>query len=153
LTGAVPMIYLIQPLMRIPSAPSLGNGDLQQLESLALNRSFHNRKARRLFRWQLLQVLVNLVDPEEVAFDRLALVASLLTEDLAIQLESAEHRRYSTWLLRSFGPDYVRNNIGLAIERTLSLGHDLGALQRLARISSTMICFLLGDSDSYLACV
>lgn len=153
LIGAVSMIYLVQPLMRIPPTPSLGSSDLQQLESLALNRSFHNRKARRLFRWQLLQVLVNLVDPEEVAFDRLALLTSLLVEDLDVQLESAEHQRYSAWLLKSFGPDYVRNNIQLAIERALSLGHDLGALQRLAKIASTMICFLLGNSDAYLFCV
>lgn len=153
LTGAVSMIYLIQPLMRVASTPSLGNDDLQQLESLALNRSFHNRKARRLFRWQLLQVLVNLVRPDEVAFDRLALLISLLTEDLDIQLESAEHQRYSTWLLKSFGSDYVRSSIQLAIERALSLGHNLSALQKLSTVASTMICFLLGYSDSYLTCI
>ena len=146
--GAVPLLFLVRPLMDIEGFPVLCSDDIRNLEALALNSGFHNPRARKLFRWILLQAFLKLADVDALSFPEVASTLHLLTFELDLTDESRDYVLILEWLHRTFPHEYLLTNIKVLVERALLQG-----TPEVPLIASTMTCFLLEEPESYRACL
>ena len=146
--GAVPLLFLVQPLMEIEDFPVLCSDDVKSLEALALNNGFHNPRARRLFRWILLQAFLKLADANSLSFPEVATTLHLLTSELDLTDESRDYALILEWFQRTFTHEYLLTNIKILVERALVQESSDTSL-----LASTMICFLLKEPEAYRVCL
>ena len=146
--GAVPLLFLVRPLMDIEGFPVLCSEDIKNLEALALNNGFHNPRARRLFRWMLLKAFLKLADVDSLSFPDVAGTLHLLTFELNLTDESRDYVLILDWLHRVFPREYLLTNIKILVERALLQGTQENPL-----VASTMACFLLKEPEAYRVCL
>ena len=146
--GAVPLLFLAQPLMDIEGIAVLCSDDVKNLGALACNSGLHNPKARRLFRWILLQSFLRLADVDALAFHEMAATLHLLTSELDLSDGSRDYILIVEWLHQTFPRESLLTNVRILVERALQAGNPDAPL-----IASTMTCFLLKEPEAYRVCL
>ena len=154
--SATPALFLIQALLQLELPPSLGAKEVSLLKEFSRNNAlFHNIKARRLVRWQLLQAFLRLADTSVLAFDE---IAGALTDFLGekseqLTIDSVEYCQVSDWLKVKFGEDYVQGNICLAVQQYFSSAPvemvSVALVQRRCDELATMLIFTLAKEGGF----
>lgn len=163
--SATPCLFLIQALLAddlhfdgskdAASRLPLGREEVELMKVFSRNTSlFHNIKARRLVRWQLLQIFLRWADPDRLNFEDIAGVLTELLRERAerLTIESPEHAQVTTWFKKSFSDGYIEGSMALAVQQyfsSLSQSHpSVGLLKRRSEEMATMLGFSLGASFS-----
>lgn len=117
--SATPMLFLLQTLLHLDPSPLIAKASLRHFISLAHDTVlFHNLKARRLARWQLLYAFMRLANTDELAFTNVAdALHGFFLEHSGLTTASQEYVDVAAWLRARFPPDYIDSNLQLATQQ------------------------------------
>ena len=157
--SATPGLFFLQAFLLVqPAKLTLRDSDVELLKYFSRNTMlFHNIKARRLLRWQLLHIFIRHANPSVLTFED---VASALTEFLSERLEqlsisSVEYSELQRWLKNCFGGDYLNQGIGMAVQDYFLYYRQMStrAMLRKGQELATMLMFTLAQEGGFSQCV
>lgn len=149
--SATPALFLLQSLLQLPRQPVLGSQGVAWLCTFSRNTVlFHNVKARRLARWQLLYAFLGLADAAALSFTEIATALhEFLREDDQLNVQGREYRDICSWLQHHFGSDYVDQNISLRVQEYFVAAMSGEAVQTMAAEISTLLVFSLSREGGF----
>ncbi|PJF18675.1 hypothetical protein PSACC_01518 [Paramicrosporidium saccamoebae] len=154
--SATPVLFLLQALLLLPSGPLLNLEGVVMLRAFSKNNNlFHNIKARRLVRWQLLHIFINLADPSQLAFSDIAstLTAFLRERSAQFTIHCREYTELAAWLQASYEGDYIDRNIALAVQQYFSTSLSMAEMRGRAEEVATMLTFTLAKEGGFAQAV
>lgn len=152
--GPTPVIYLLQALLEMTNpVPALNEASLELLRKYGGSRStFHNPKSRKLAKFQMLQILINLGDPKDLPYKAVATFLDFILPELDLTVSSAQFIQLTDWLEQVYGQALLEQSLANEVERYFR--EDVSLDERQARASriATMAMLAMKFPGSFSRC-